>query len=51
MAIDSEGHRRVMADFADAILTGGDPFVDGREERQSLELVLAIYAASNSREG
>jgi len=49
MAIDFEGHRRVMADFADAVLAGRDPFVDGHEGRQSLELVLAIYAAANSR--
>jgi predicted dehydrogenase len=45
MAIDFEGHRRVMADFADAILHNREPLVDGVEGRKSLELVRAIYDA------
>ena len=49
MAIDCEGHRRIMADFAAAILQERKPLVDGRDGRQSLELVRAIYdsAAAN----
>lgn len=43
MAIDCEGHRRIMADFAAAILQQRKPLVDGRDGRQSLELVRAIY--------
>ena len=43
MAIDCEGHRRVMDDFAAAIGEQRKPFVDGFESRQSLELVLDIY--------
>ncbi len=43
MAIDCEGHRRVMEDFAQAIRDGRKPTVDGGEGRKSLELVTAIY--------
>ncbi len=43
MAIDCEGHRRVMEDFAGAILEDRKPLVDGLEGRRALELVLAIY--------
>ncbi len=54
MAIDCEGHRRVMEDFAAAILEDRKPLVDGLEGRQALEFVLAIYnsggrAKSSSR--
>jgi predicted dehydrogenase len=46
MAIDSEGHRRVMEDFAQAIRQGRKPAVDGEEGRRSLELVMALYRSS-----
>jgi len=46
MAIDYEGHRRVMEDFAGAIRENRKPFVDGHEGRQSLELVLAAYESA-----
>jgi UDP-N-acetyl-2-amino-2-deoxyglucuronate dehydrogenase len=46
MAIDFEGHRRVMEDFAAAIWEGRKPLVDGHEGRQSLELVLAAYESA-----
>lgn len=49
MAIDCEGHRRVMKDFAGAVLEGRAPFVDGRAGRESLEVVQAAYRAA--REG
>jgi len=49
MGIDVEGHRRVMEDFARAVLENRSPRVDGREGRLSLELVSALYAAA--REG
>lgn len=49
MAIDSEGHRRVMADFERSVRTGGPPLVGGGEGRQALELVAAIYRSA--REG
>lgn len=52
MAIDCEGHRRIMADFAAAILQQRKPLVDGRDGRESLELVRAIYhsAAAHRRQ-
>ncbi len=46
MAIDCEGHRRVMADFAESILERRSPLVDGKEGRTSLELVRRIYEAA-----
>src|SRR5437867_4682921 len=46
MAIDCEGHRRGMEDFAAPILENRAPGVDGREGRQSLDLVLAIYRSA-----
>jgi predicted dehydrogenase len=49
MAIDFEGHRRVMEDFAAAIHEGRQPFVNGREGRTSLELVLAAYQAARQK--
>src|SRR5437867_1398355 len=49
MGIDVEGHRRVMEDFARAVLENRSPLVDGRAGRLSLELVSTLYAAA--REG
>jgi UDP-N-acetyl-2-amino-2-deoxyglucuronate dehydrogenase len=46
MAIETEGHRRVMEDFANAIREGRDPAISGREGRRSLELVLALYRSA-----
>jgi UDP-N-acetyl-2-amino-2-deoxyglucuronate dehydrogenase len=46
MAIDCEGHRRVLEDFAQAIRENRAPVVDGREGRQALELVMAIYRSA-----
>jgi UDP-N-acetyl-2-amino-2-deoxyglucuronate dehydrogenase len=46
MAIDCEGHRRVMADFAEAIRHRRKPLVDGRDGRDSLELVEFIYRSA-----
>jgi UDP-N-acetyl-2-amino-2-deoxyglucuronate dehydrogenase len=51
MAIDFEGHRRVMEDFAAAISEGRKPFVDGHQGRQSLELVLAAYNSARTSGG
>ncbi len=48
MAIDTEGHRRVMDDFAKAVIEGRKPSVDGQEGRKSLELVLAMYRSAAS---
>jgi predicted dehydrogenase len=48
MAIDCEGHRRVLEDFAQAIRENRAPAVDGCEGRQSLELVMAIYRSAQN---
>ena len=46
MAIDCEGHRRVLEDFAQAIQENRAPVVDGRQGRQALELVIAVYRSA-----
>ena len=43
-----DGHRRLIADFVDAVRTGRDPLVSGREGRRSLALVLAVYEAART---
>lgn len=42
------GHELQFRDVVDAIRTGRAPFVDGREGRNALELILAIYESSES---
>lgn len=43
-----EAHRRQLLDFLDAVEQGRSPLVDGLAGRQSLELVLAIYASAHT---
>ena len=51
-AISHQGHARQLADFVQAVRTGGKPQVDGREGRRSVELIEAIYrSARNWRVG
>ncbi len=45
-AISSEGHRRQLADFVEAIRNNRVPKVDGREGRKSVELIRAIYQSN-----
>ncbi len=47
MAIDCEGHRRVMEDFAASIYEGRDPQIDGNEGRKSLDLIRRLYDAAS----
>lgn len=42
-SVYGSSHSRVYADFAHALLCGGQPTVDGRCGRDALELVLAAY--------
>ncbi len=42
-SVYGSSHSRVYADFAHAVLCGGQPTVDGRCGRDALELVLAAY--------
>jgi predicted dehydrogenase len=39
-------HAKLITDFAESVLAGRDPMVDGVEGRKALELVLAIYKSS-----
>ncbi len=48
MAIDCEGHRRVLEEFGQAIREGRKPAVDGEEGRRSLALVLAAYESART---
>jgi predicted dehydrogenase len=47
---DAAPHRRLMEDFARAIVAGGPPACDGREGLRSVAVVEAAYAAAG-REG
>ena len=43
-----QGHLEVIDDMAQAVLTGRQPVVNGREGRKAIELILAIYASAES---
>jgi len=45
-ALKIEGHRRQIEDFAQAILKGRKPMVDGREGRNAVELIETIYKSA-----
>jgi predicted dehydrogenase len=47
-AISYEYHRRQLADFVQAIQTGKEPLVDGREGRKAVEIILAIYRSAET---
>jgi predicted dehydrogenase len=47
---DAAPHRRMIEDFARAIVSGGAPACDGREGLRSLAVVEAIYAAAGRHE-
>ena len=47
-ALKSEGHRRQLQDFSDAIQKGRQPRIQGREGRRAVELIEAIYKAADS---
>lgn len=48
MAIAYAGHKAQLEDFVAAVRENGRPLVDGIEGRKSLEIVLAIYRASEA---
>ncbi|MFW6189432.1 MAG: Gfo/Idh/MocA family protein [Planctomycetota bacterium] len=39
-------HRRQIADFAEAVRTGGRPLVTGEDARHAVEIVLAVYESA-----
>ncbi|MDQ3329174.1 MAG: Gfo/Idh/MocA family oxidoreductase [Planctomycetota bacterium] len=45
-AISHLGHRLQFEDLIEAIATGREPLVDGRQGRKSVEIILAIYQSS-----
>jgi predicted dehydrogenase len=47
-AISHTGHARQLADFVDAVRTGREPLVDGREGRKAVEVVLAVYRSTET---
>ena len=47
---DTTGHRKIIEDFLQAILTGREPLCDGHEGRRSVELIQAIYHSSQTGE-
>jgi predicted dehydrogenase len=49
-AISHEYHRRQLADFLQAIETNRPPLVDGREGRNAVQIILAIYRSATTRQ-
>lgn len=47
-AISHRGHALQLADFVNAIRTGGKPLVDGREGRKAVEIIEAIYRSAEA---
>jgi len=47
-AIDSEGHRRQLADFVEAIRANRPPAVDGREGRKAVAVISALYESQRT---
>jgi UDP-N-acetyl-2-amino-2-deoxyglucuronate dehydrogenase len=45
---DVSGHKRILADFLNAIQTNTEPLCDGREGRRSVELVEAVYKSART---
>ena len=48
MNIDNNGHASQISDLANAIMTGGHPFLDGREGRRAIELITGIYESART---
>lgn len=47
-AISHVGHARQLSDFVAAIASGRPPGVDGREGRRAVEVILAVYEATET---
>ena len=47
-ALKTEGHRRQIQDFVNALLKDRPPMVDGREGRRAVELIEAIYKSAST---
>ncbi len=49
--IAASGHIAILGDFIDAIRSGTEPAIDGREGRRSLAAVLAVYEKAGLKMG
>jgi len=47
-AIGLEGHRLLIADFAESIRTGRPPLIDSREARNAVAIIEAIYRSAQT---
>jgi UDP-N-acetyl-2-amino-2-deoxyglucuronate dehydrogenase len=47
-AIGMEGHRRLLADFTDAILQDREPLIPGKEARRAVEIILGVYESART---
>ena len=47
-SLKTEGHRRQIDDFTQALLKGRAPLIDGREGRNAVALIEAIYKSAAS---
>jgi predicted dehydrogenase len=47
-AISHEGHRRQLADFAEAVRSNRPPKVDGKEGKKAVDLICAIYESNRT---
>jgi predicted dehydrogenase len=45
-AIDFSGHQKNFEDAVRSLKGGNKPFIDGREARKSIEIILAIYRSA-----
>ena len=50
MVIDFRLHQGQIDDMVEAVKTGRDPLVTGKDSRRSLELILGIYTSSKINE-
>jgi len=48
-SVYGHGHALLLRDFVEAVSTGRQPLVDGREGRRALEVVLAMYKSSRTK--
>ena len=48
MNINSNGHRCQIADLAEAITTGRSLYLDGKEGRRAIELIIGIYESART---
>lgn len=48
MAISSLGHQLQMEDFIQALITSGQPFIDGEEGKKSVKIIEAIYESAKT---